>query len=301
VSAPGTPRRALLTGATGFIGSHLLAHLQAAGWPVAVLARPSAAELLSQMPAIAKVYTYTGATTEVIAAMAEHKPEVVFHLSSHFLAAHDSTQIESLISSNVLFGTQLLEAMKAAGVTALVNAGTSWQNYAGDTYNPVNLYAATKQAFEDIVAYYTQTSGLRAVTLRLYDSYGEGDQRRKLLRLLLECLRTGEPMGMSPGDQVMDLVHVDDICRAFLHAAELALEMPAGASVYAVSSGERRTLKQVVATLEEAAGQKLAIEFGVRAHRPREVMVPWVGPPLPGWVPTISLLDGFKRLIRDRT
>jgi nucleoside-diphosphate-sugar epimerase len=296
----GTARRALITGATGFIGSHLLDHLQAAGWEIAVLARPAAASTLSQKHAPLKVYQYRGATTEVLEAMVEYRPEVVFHLSSHFLAAHDSAQIESLVSSNILFGTQLLEAMKVAGVTGLVNAGTSWQNYTGDVYNPVNLYAATKQAFEDIIAYYAQTAGICTVTLRLYDSYGQGDQRRKLLRLLLESLRTGEPLGMSPGDQVMDLVHVDDICRAFLRASELALEMPAGTSVYAVSSGERRSLKQVVATLEEAAGRKFAIQFGVRPYRDREVMIPWEGPPLPGWAPKISLLEGFKRLVNEQ-
>jgi nucleoside-diphosphate-sugar epimerase len=231
--------------------------------------------------------------------MAEYRPEVVFHLSSQFLATHDSTQIESLVSSNVLLGTQLLEAMRIAGITCLVNAGTSWQNYANNTYNPVNLYAATKQAFEDIIVYYAQAAAMRVMTLRLYDSYGRGDQRRKVLRLLLESLQTGKPLEMSPGDQLMDLVHVDDICRAFLRAAELALEMPAGTNVYAVSSGERRSLKQVVATLEEAAGRKLSIEFGVRPYRDREVMVPWTGPLLPGWKPEISLLEGFKRLIDE--
>lgn len=296
----GPAPRALLTGATGFIGSHLLGHLRTSGWEVAVLARPAAAAMLSQQFAASRVYSYGGSTAEVLEVLGEYRPGVVFHLSSHFLATHDSTQIESLVSSNILLGTQLLEAMRVAGVTCLVNAGTSWQNYAGAAYNPVNLYAATKQAFEDIVGYYTQTAGLRAVTLRLYDSYGERDERRKLLRLLLDSLRTGEPLGMSPGDQVLDLVHVDDICRAFLRAAELAMEMPVGARIYAVSSGERRSLKQVVATLEEAAGRKIAIQFGARPYRDREVMVPWVGPPLPGWVPEISLLEGLKRLISEQ-
>ena len=186
--------------------------------------------------------------------------------------------------------------MKLAKVTALINTGTSWQNSSGDSYDPVNLYAATKQAFEDILSYYTRAAGIEALTLRLFDSYGPGDKRRKILRLLLECLRTGEPLAMSPGEQVLDLVHVDDICRAFLRAAELLPEKPA-TRVYAVSGGQRRTLRQVVATLEEAAGRRIPVQFGAVPYRKREVMNPWVGPLLPGWEPQVDLLTGFKKLL----
>jgi nucleoside-diphosphate-sugar epimerase len=297
-------RRALVTGATGFIGSHLLKHLEHAGWIVGVIARPSSTENFRLSESV-QPFSYSGQTAEVMAAVEKFKPDVMFHLASLFLASHTPEQVESLISSNVLFGLQLLEAMQQSGCRVLVNAGTGWQNYRAEPpfdaseYMPVNLYAATKQAFEDIALYYVQTSELRLITLRLFDSYGPGDTRRKLLRLLLETLKTGQPLAMSPGDQVLDLAHVDDICRAFLHAAELGLARPSsGAEVYAISGGQRRTLREVAAILEEAAAnRKLPLEFDKRPHRPREVMHPWEGPRLPGWEPQISLLEGFRRLI----
>ena len=287
----------MITGATGFIGSHLLDHLKLAGWQVAVLSRPRAADLLRANSSVTKVYVYTGATEEAVEAVAEFQPDTVFHLGSLFLATHNSSQVESLIASNVLFGTQLLEAMKAANITALINTGSSWQNYCGEAYRPVNLYAATKQAFEDVLSYYADVAGVRAISLRLYDSYGPGDTRRKLLRLLLDCLKTGTPLGMSSGEQVLDLVHVDDICRAFLQAAALVEQQQPGNSIYAVSGGQRRTLRQVVATLAEAAGRPLPVQFGALPYREHEVMTPWVGPDLPGWEPKIDLLTGFKTLL----
>ena len=298
-----TAKRALVTGATGFIGSRLVAHLAQAGWEVAAIGRNASAAKIAraQCP---MVYEYSGQTAEVIAAVTDFRPAVVFHLASLFLADHTAEQIEPLVSANILFGTQLLEAIRGAGCTVLVNAGTAWQNFTPEppyddaAYAPVNLYAATKQAFEEIALYYVQVAGMRMITLRLFDSYGAGDTRRKLLRLLLECLRTGEPLSMSPGEQVLDLVHVDDICRAFLHAAELAGN-ETGARVYAVSGGERRTLREVARTLEEAAGATLKLEFGGRPYRAREVMHPWDGPALPGWSPRISLLEGFRSLLRE--
>jgi nucleoside-diphosphate-sugar epimerase len=288
----------MVTGASGFIGSHLLGYLSRAGWQAAVIARSSSAATLASHPAGPKVYTYTGQTSEVVGAVADFQPHVIFHLGSLFLVQHDATQIEPLISSNILFGTQLLEAMRLAGITTLVNAGTAWQNFEGDAYNPVNLYAATKQAFEDILLYYVETAGLKAITLRLFDTYGPADTRRKLLALLLDALKTGEPMSMSPGGQVLDLTHVEDVCNSFLHATGLLLnrEEPRH-EVYTVSSEERYTLRELVAIFEEVAGKKLPITFGARPYRDREVMEPWQGIPLPGWHAKISLREGLRRLL----
>jgi nucleoside-diphosphate-sugar epimerase len=293
----GEARRALVTGSSGFVGSHLLRHLAGARWRIAVLTRPRATD--DDMK-VTERYNYAGSTEDVCRAVKEFQPDVVFHLASLFLVQHRAEDVKALIDSNVLLGTQLLEGMRLARATALVNAGTGWQSFKGPAYEPANLYAATKQAFEDIAAYYVPAAGLRCITLRLFDSYGPGDTRRKLLRVMLDALRTGAELEMSPGDQVIDLAHVDDICRAFMHAGEMALaQREPGAAVYAVSGGQRLSVREVAAVLEEAAGKRLPLRFGARPHREREVMAPWHGPGLPGWEPQVRLLDGFRRLVED--
>jgi nucleoside-diphosphate-sugar epimerase len=287
------PRRALITGATGFVGGHLLRHLETAGWEVAVLSRTAGKEATR-----IRTFPYAGHTTEVVGAVDSFRPVAIFHLASLFVEQHTVDQVEPLILSNVLLGTQILEAMRATGVKYLVNAGTSWQNSMGDCYSPVNLYAATKQAFEDLLLYYVENEGIRAVTLKLFDSYGPGDTRRKFLSLLLECCRSGRQLAISGGEQVIDLAHVDDICRAFLRAAELAADLfHAPNATYAVSGGQRRSLRAVAETFERAVGRSLPISWGVRAYRAREIMVPWTGPSVPGWQRSISLERGIRALI----
>jgi nucleoside-diphosphate-sugar epimerase len=290
-------RRALLTGSTGFIGQHLARHLHAADWEVHTLVRRNAEPV---SPFITKTHLYKGNTNDVMTAVAISRPDVVFHLASLFLAAHTPMQIQPLIESNILFGTQLLEGMRESGAGALVNAGTAWQHFQTDGYNPVNLYAATKQAFEDVIAYYVDAHGIRVTTLSLFDSYGPDDTRKKLLRLLIDALRSGESLQMSGGEQLLDLVHIDDICAAFLHAAD----MVTGAdhppvSAYSVTGGQRRTLREIVATLESVAGTSIHVEWGARPYREREVMQLWTGPDLPGWKPRISLEQGFAGLLRS--
>ena len=294
------PQKALITGGTGFIGSHLTRHLRAAGWFVHLLVRPDIAREEQVIPGI-QLHTYTGETEDVVRAVASSRPDVVFHLASLFLAQHTPQQIAPLIQSNVLLGTQLLEAMSAAGVRFFVNTGTSWQYFHDQSFRPVNLYASTKQAFEDILAYYADAVGVRVITLSLFDSYGPADSREKLLRLLMDCLQTGQPLQMSPGDQIIDLVHVDDLCAAFLHAGSLVTNPGAPAmSSYAISGEERMTLRQLVAVLEQEAGVHMNIKFGVRPYRPREIMKPWSGQAMPGWKPRITIREGLRQLLRER-
>jgi nucleoside-diphosphate-sugar epimerase len=85
-----------------------------------------------------------------------------------------------------------------------------------------------------------------------------------------------------------------------MHASDLVqdLALPS-ASSYAVTGGQRKTLRQVVATLESMAGETLPIQWGARPYRPREVMHLWNGPVLPGWQPEISLEEGFAALLRE--
>ena len=292
-----TTKRALVTAGTGFLASHLVQLLCVEGWEVHVVART-----VAHAPKQAGVITHTwrGTTHDMIHAVRASRPHVVFHIAGLILAQHTPDQVATLVEANVLLGTQLLEAMASEGVSRFVNAGTSTQYFHSDTYRPASLYAATKQAFEDILAYYVDAAGVRAITLALFNSYGPGERGGKLLSLLLHCLRTGETLSLSPGEQLLDLVHATDVARALLRAAEL-LEEPAqpASSLYTVSGGERVSLRELVAMLEQAAGRKLSIAWGGRPYREREVMRPWAGKPLPGWTARVHLAEGLRELLSE--
>ena len=278
-------KRVLLTGITGFIGRHLARRMLEAGWEVVAIVRPSS-DLKALSPAVRECVDFHvyegGALTDIVR---EAEPTVVSHLASLYLAAHESADIPALVASNILFGTELLEAMAKNDVRRFVFAGTSWQHYQGMQYSPVNLYAATKEAFEAILRYYEETAGLYAVGLKLFDTYGEGDTRRKILALLEEAAKTGEELALSPGEQKLDLVHVDDVAEAFRLAAEyLAADRADICGEYAVSAGTALSLREIAARLEKLLGKKIPARWGARPYRSREVMEPWsTGRILPGW------------------
>jgi nucleoside-diphosphate-sugar epimerase len=294
--------KALVTGATGYVGAKLCQRLLAEGWQVDVLVRDSGRTLAQTLAGKVGVHIYDGSTQNVLDGVTEAKPDVVFHLASLFIAEHRSEQVTDLINSNVLFATQLVEACARSGVKRFINTGTSWQHYRNDAYDPVCLYAATKQAFEDILDFYADAFGMRIITLKLFDTYGPDDPRPKLINLLLKAMRTGEALGMSPGEQLLDLVHIDDVTRAFAICAQLLLDGRTARphERYAVSSGEPLSVRQLVALLEQGSKKALNVTFGARPYREREVMVPGhTGVPVPTFMPMKDIRSGIASLISD--
>jgi nucleoside-diphosphate-sugar epimerase len=290
------PRRALITGASGYIGSRLAQRLVACGWDVHVLVRASShLGLLAPVLQSITVHRIGDDADELSEAMRRAAPDAVFHLAAVYVAEHRASDITALVEANLLFSTRLLEAMRLHGVCLLLNTGTAWQHFQGRDYDPVNLYAATKQAFEAILAYYVNAHGLRAATLLLFDTYGPQDPRPKLVNALWRALAGGTPLAMSTGDELIDLVHVDDVAEAFL-AAEAALRSAAPAHLrYGVSSGRPLRLREVVAAFEEATGGQLDVQWGARPSRARDVLVPWTGfAAPPGWTPHVRLADGIR-------
>lgn len=291
--------KVLLTGVTGFVGSHLAQYLYERDFCVyGLIRKPINNENLASKLCNIQLRVFTEENLNDI--IADIKPDLVIHLASLYLTVHNYQQIENLIQSNITFPTKLLEAMCANKVTKLINTGTSWQHYNSAEYDPVNLYAATKQAFEDIAKFYVSSKGFSAITLKLFDTYGPNDTRGKLISLLDSLSISQEFLSMSPGEQVVEVTHIHDVCSAYLIAINKIMTMQAGEShSYGVDSNSRLKLKDLVAEYERANGVKLNIKWGERPYREREVMQPCVNlTNIPGWEPVIQLIDGLNKLNR---
>jgi nucleoside-diphosphate-sugar epimerase len=296
------PQRALVTGATGFIGSRLAQNLVRNGVEIAIIARASSSfDQLGGAANQVEVLRHDGSTEQLTELVGKFSPEIVFHLAANFIGVHSSEDVAPLVADNVAFTAQLCEAMVAGEVHYLVAAGTVWQHAKsppGETVpTPNSLYAATKQAAEDIIAYYAQTGALSSMVLKIYDSYGPGDKRPKLLSALAAKSAAGETLDATSGRQQLHLVHVDDIVAAFRHAGEMLASGKAdGHQSFTLPSAEAVDLRMLVALWQAATGRTVDVAWGARPDRPGEIMVPWEGPRLPGWAPKIPLKTGFKTL-----
>lgn len=295
---------ALITGATGFIGLHLTKRLISSGWEVHSIVRANSnLDGLKQVSNHKNIiHCHSEVASNMSDIIASVKPTVVFHLASLFLAQHEYEDISRLIESNIMFGTQLVDAMVKNQVFNLINTGTSWQHYHNEEYNPVCLYAATKQAFESMLTYYQRTTSLKVITLKLFDTYGPGDTRKKLFTLLKSTADNNAFLTMSAGEQLIDLVYIDDVIDAYLLAAKYLLSNNAQfLGDYAIISGNAISLKDLVTLYEKILGKKLNIDWGGRPYRDREVMVPWRnGRRLPAWEAKVQLIEGIRKILEHK-
>jgi len=290
-----------MSGATGFIGQNLLGKLLANGVEVHVVVREGSD--LSLFEKEVKFFHYDQEISTLLEYTEREQFDGVIHLASLFLAAHTPQDIPALIDSNVRFATELLEAAKSTHIGWFLNTGTFWQHYESDGYNPVNLYAATKEAFEVIAKYYTETSNLLFTTLKLNDTFGPNDTRNKVFNLWSKIAQTGETLEMSAGEQYIDISYIEDVVEAYFLLCKALNEdekQTLQHREFVVTQEQRVTLKELSLIFQNAIGKNIDITWGAREYREREVMEPYNnGERVPGWQQKYSLEDAIKKTIGE--
>lgn len=285
--------KCIITGATGYIGSHVLKHLLSKGWDIHVIADPRFGydNIKDVLDAI-DVFEYDGNIQFLCEYFQRTQADVVFHLAAAVITNYKPEQIPVLIQSNIQFGTEVLEAMKTSCTRLFVGTGSYWQNYNSEGYNPVDLYAATKEAFEQMIQYYVDAHQFKAITLKLFDVYGEDDSRPKIWNVLKEIAGTDRSLDVSPGEQFLDLVHISDVSTAYECAFEYlkTVDYPCR-EVYGVFTGDRMTLKEAIQTFEYYSSQNINVNFGGKQYKDREVMNP---------ISSLSKVPGWKHLVHPR-
>ena len=292
-------KKCIMTGATGYIGSHVLKYLLSKGWDIYIVADPKFgfAAIEDVRPKI-NILEYDGNINSLIRYFQTINADVVFHLAAAVITNYKPEQVPLLIQSNIQFGTEVLEAMKASSTRMIVSTGSYWQNYNSDNYNPVDLYAATKEAFEKIVQLYVDAYNFRHINLRLFDVYGEDDKRPKLWNILKKISGTDEFIDVSPGEQLLDMIHISDVCTAYEAAYQLMSESAdIKNETYGVMTGNQLPLKSIIALFEQKMGKRINVHFGGRAYKEREVMVPCKHyNVLPNWNDKIMIDKGLTLL-----
>lgn len=291
--------KCIITGATGYIGSHVLKYLLSQGWDCHIIADPrfgydNIKDVLSKVD----VFEYSGDVNSLCEYFRKVEADVVFHLAAAVITNYKPEQVPVLIQSNIQFGTEVLEAMKESVTRIFIGTGSYWQNYNSEEYNPVDLYAATKEAFEQIMQYFVDAYHYKTATLKLFDVYGEDDKRPKIWTILKQIAGTEQTLDVSPGEQKLDLVHVSDVCTAYECAyIYLSKKSDSCREVFGVYTGERHSLKEAICLYEKYLNKNINVIYGGKAYKDREVMEPINSlTKVPGWQPKISPMAGLEKL-----
>jgi nucleoside-diphosphate-sugar epimerase len=244
--------RALVTGATGFTGSHLVRHLLTAGYEVRVLVRPAslpAAEALGPVEIALGDLRDRGAVDEAV-----RGADRVFHLGALFREARHP---ESVYREINVGGTEhVLAAALRHRVGRVVHCSTTGiMAYqpgipADETapYKADDVYQETKLAAERTAVEYARERGLPLAVVRPAMVWGEGD--RRMLKLFRAVAR-GRFVIIGDGRTMFHFAHVDDVCRGFLLAAERTAAL---GQIYVIAGAEPVRLADVAERIARANG-----------------------------------------------
>ena len=282
--------RALVTGAGGFAGGHLVRHCRASGDDVVEVSRSTGVDLLD-----------AGATR---AAIASARPDVVYHLAARAHVGESWDDPASFLSDNVGMALNVLEAVRTEAPGATVVAAGSSEVYGapatlpGDEdapLRPQNPYAVSKASADLLAGFYGDAHGLRVIRARAFNHAGPGQEPTYAIasfsRQAAEAAERGEdPIVFRTGnpDTRRDYTDVRDVARAYRLLAERAEP-----GIYNVCSGSSTSARELLEMLAAAAGAGLDHQVDpalVRAHEVMEVR----GAPdrlkaATGWEPEIPL------------
>jgi len=284
----------LITGATGFIGGFLVEKLLS--YEASVIAIIHKNEIINNS---VKKIRYDGTYESIYKPLENTKIDGVLHLATMFLSNHKANQIGELIDSNIKFGTYLLEFSKNKQIPFFINTATYAQFFDHKGYNPQNLYAATKQSFEDIIRYYEEVTDIFFMTLELTDTYGKNDTRPKFINQLLNAIENNIEFNMSKGEQEINYLNVEDACDAFITAILLCIQQKVNkGSHFSVYSNETYILIDLVKDVISKFNSNIQINNGYYPYRKREIMTFKPSyPKLPDWDARISLMNGISWLV----
>ena len=300
------PKRILLTGGSGFVGANLARRLMAEGHDVRLVLRPGHQPWrLAHLDRSSFVWADLADAGSVSAAVREIRPDWVFHLAAHG-AYPSQTDWNEMLRANVVGTANLVEASLDAGVESFVNTGSSseygFKDHAppeDETIEPNSDYAITKATATLYCGFMARTRGARIRTLRLYSVYGRWEEPTRLIpTLIVNGLRGSLPPLANPR-VARDFVYVDDVCDAYLAAAE---DAQAGTdAVFNVGTGTQTDLETIVGLARRLLGIDEEPEWGSMPDRSWDTTC-WVADNRKikeqlGWAPRHSLESGLAATI----
>lgn len=228
-----TGARVLVTGAAGFIGSHLVEALAGQGAAVRALVHYNAQHSIGNLRFLAsdkldRVQMIFGDLGDgEFVKRAADGCEIIFHLGALIAIPHSYLAPRSFVDTNVTGTINILEAARAAGTRRLVHTSTS-EVYGSARYLPIDErhplqaqspYSATKIGADKLVEAYHASFGTSAVTVRPFNTYGPRQSARAFIPTVIGQALGAGPIRLGATSPVRDMTCVSDTVAGFLAAA----------------------------------------------------------------------------------
>ncbi len=294
--------KVLVTGASGFIGSHVTRALINGGHDVLALVTPDNPMWRIQ-DIIQRISVLRGTLQDIHLIQGQldaWKPQACIHLAWYAESGKYLNSTENLVS---LQGSiNLLQMLSSCGCSQFIGAGTCAEYemkpktlLETDKTKPATLYAASKLSFQMLGQQIATQTGLRFAWGRIFYLYGVGEDTRRIIPSAILSIQNGKTFSASPGEQIRDYLNVTDVANAFL----VLLERQA-MGIYNICSSKPVTIRFILETIGSLMERPELIAHGALPYREWEPML-ICGDSTKltqlGWKPKTKLPEGLKDII----
>lgn len=285
----------LLTGATGFLGSHLLESFVSQGYDVVILKR-STSDIWRINKIFSDIRAYNIDNIDLKTVFEKEKPEIIVHTACSYGRAEES--LLEVVKSNLILGLQLLEEGIKHKVKTFINTSSLLPK-------KVNAYSLSKYQLEEWLENYSEM--IQIINLRIEHMYGPKDDSKKFLPWLInEMAHTDNDIKLTSGIQKRDFIYIDDIISAFNIVLKERNKLLNWNS-FDVGNNDFIEVKRFVLTVakELAVNSNLEsilsrLKFGDIDYRAEDVMLPKLDNSKLlslGWKPRTTITIGIRKIL----
>lgn len=258
----------LLTGGTGFIGSHLLEELLNLNKKVILLKRSySNTWRIDEFKGNENLILKNIDKENLNNIFNQYDIDGIFHLASFVQRNHELNTVEKMIDSNINFPTTILENAVKNNVNFFINTGTCLEYSSKPPIDehseikPFNLYATTKISFEDILKFYSNNYNIKCATLKLFTPYGPKDNEMKIMPYLIVNSIKKDNIEIKSPEKKLDFIYVKDVVDSYIKVMENISEFPKYTS-FNIGTGIGTIISDVLQIIESKLGKNEKVKFG---------------------------------------
>jgi len=281
----------LLTGATGYLGSHLASAFVNSGHKVAVLIRKNSniSRISLLLPAL-QIFNAEDGLDNTFRALGH--VNAVVHTATCY-GRNGETSFE-VFEANTIFPLRLLESAKNFGADNFLNTDTILNEF-------ISTYALSKHQFAEWGKSFANASSIKFINIRLEHIFGPGDDESKFTtHVIRSCLNNVPEIKLTAGEQKRDFVHVDDVVRAYSCLLDKTSELGLGHHEFSIGSGQAVSVREFVNKVHRLTNSRSKLLFGALPYRKNEVMQSQADTSRlekSGWRCEMSLEQGLKQTI----
>lgn len=285
--------KVLVTGATGFLGSHLVQALIREGYKVAILKRSfSNTDRIAMFPQLDS-YNIDHCRLEQ-PFIDNGKIDAIIHAATCY--GRQGESISNVFEANVVFPLKLLEVATYYKTDTFINADTVLSSH-------LNSYTLSKSQFTEWGKQLSSMRKIRFINVRLEHMYGAGDDESKFATYVINsCLANAFELKLTAGEQKRDFIYIDDVVSAYFLLLEKAHRNPELYQEYGLGSGKAISIREFVQTVHHITNSKIKLSFGALPYRDNEIMesLANIEPLLAlGWTNKTSLIEGIEAVVRE--